>query len=136
MNNVVSCIKPLAYKHHVRQSAPLQSTYVIKHSGHAVDIVGTFSNRYPDLTVTDHFSRHMELFSLKGTSTKRIIDSLFKYFTCFVEPSFVLSNIFSQFISYVNNIFNENICITIFKVSNSHSQLILIPDKIDTSIKI
>lgn len=137
LNFVISCPKCLVVKHHKLPKAPLQKTYTPRYPGHtiAIDLVGPFSNGFSVLTATDHFSRHMELFPLKDTSTHKIVNCLFKYFTTFGRPSVILSDLGPQFNSYIYDMFHDTLGIKISHSSSFHPQCNSIAERINASIK-
>lgn len=137
LNFVASCTKCLQVKQHRTPSAPFQPTYNPKVPGHtiAIDLVGPFSTGHSILTITDHFTRHLELFALRSTATEKIVHCLLNYFTTFGRPSVILSDLGTQFTSQVYNKFNEMLGIKILHSSSAHPQSNAIAERVNASIK-
>ena len=137
LNFVASCIKCLQAKHHRTPSAPLQPTYTPRYPGHTIstDIVGPFPNGKYVLTVTDHFSRHVELYPLNTITADKIVKCLFSYITSFGRPALILSDLGTQYTSQIYNIFNDTLGIKILHTSVARPQANSISERINTSIK-
>ena len=83
----------------------------------------------------DNFSRHIQLYPLKDTTSSKIVKCLFTYITTFGRPSVILSDLGPQFNSHVYNKFNDSLGIKIIHSSPARPQSNAISERINTSIK-
>lgn len=137
VNFVASCVKCLQTKHHITPPAPFQPTSRPKFPSEviSIDIVGPFQCGSSILTVIDHFSRHLELFPLKSTTTNIIVQCLLQYFTTFGRPSTMLSDLGKQFTSQIYDQFHKILGIKIAHSSTGHPQANAISERVNRSIK-
>jgi transposase InsO family protein len=137
VNFVASCVKCLQTKHHNIPNAPFQPTSKPKLPNQivSIDLVGPFQCGSSILTVIDHFSRHLELFPLRSTTTNVIVQCLLQYFAAYGRPTILLSDLGKQFTSQIHEQFLKILGIKIAHSSAGHPQANAISERVNTSIK-
>lgn len=137
MNFIASCKQCATTQQHRLPTAPLQPMPIPTHPSEIIsmDLVGPFETGHTILTVTDHFSRHVELYPIKSISANIIMEKLFEYITTHGRPTLILTDLGSQFISEIFNNFTKIFGIQLQHTTPGHPASNGISERINILLK-
>ncbi|GBM41715.1 Uncharacterized protein K02A2.6 [Araneus ventricosus] len=123
-NFVLSCDQCIKNKSFTPKHAPPQSNRIPTRPGDyiSVDIKGPLPNSVYVLTVLDHFSKHIVLYSLKNITAETISKHILNYISIHGRPSQILSDRGLQFTSEVFSLINKTLGIKLSHTSPVHPQ--------------
>lgn len=137
LNFVKSCELCVKYKNHKHNKAPLMAAPIPTAPNQKVslDIVGPIKGHFYVLTIIDHFSRHLELYSLSSLHAKSVTNALLLYIATHGRPHYLLSDQGSQFTAHMFSIFNKALGIKLKHISVAHPEANGISERINSQIK-
>ncbi|GBN31791.1 Transposon Tf2-9 polyprotein [Araneus ventricosus] len=123
-NFVLSCEQCIKNKSFTPKHAPPQSNRIPTRPGDyiSVDIKGPLPNSGYVLTVLDHFSKHIVLYSLKNITAETVSKHILNYISIHGRPSQILSDRGLQFTSEVFSLINKTLGIKLSHTSPFHPQ--------------
>ncbi|GBL59443.1 Uncharacterized protein K02A2.6 [Araneus ventricosus] len=123
-NFVLSCEQCIKNKSFTPKHAPPQSNRIPTRSGDyiSVDIKGPLPNSGYVLTVLDHFSKHIVLYSLENITAETVSKRILNYISIHGRPSQILSDRGLQFTSEVFSLINKTLGIKLSHTSPFHPQ--------------
>ncbi|GBN61380.1 Transposon Tf2-6 polyprotein [Araneus ventricosus] len=123
-NFVLSCEQCIKNKSFTPKHAPPQSNRIPTRPGDyiSVDIKGPLPNSGYVLTVLDHFSKHIVLYSLKNITAEAASKHILNYISIHGRPSQILSDRGLQFTSEVFSLINKTLGIKLSHTSPFHPQ--------------
>ncbi|GBM98190.1 Uncharacterized protein K02A2.6 [Araneus ventricosus] len=123
-NFVLSCEQCIKNKSFTPKHAPPQSNRIPTGPGDyiSVDIKGPLPNSGYVLTVLDHFSKHIVLYSLKNITAETVSKHILNYISIHGRPSQILSDRGLQFTSEVFSLINKTLGIKLSHTSPFHPQ--------------
>ncbi|GBL80886.1 Transposon Tf2-9 polyprotein [Araneus ventricosus] len=123
-NFVLSCEQCIKNKSFTPKHAPPQSNRIPTRPGDyiSVDIKGPLPNSSYVLTVLDHFSKHIVLYSLKNITAETVSKHILNYISIHGRPSQILSDRGLQFTSEVFSLINKTLGIKLSHTSPFHPQ--------------
>ncbi|GBO46945.1 Transposon Tf2-9 polyprotein [Araneus ventricosus] len=123
-NFVLSCEQCIKNKSFTPKHAPPQSNRIPtrKDDYISVDIKGPLPNSGYVLTVLDHFSKHIVLYSLKNITAEAVSKHILNYISIHGRPSQILSDRGLQFTSEVFSLINKTLGIKLSHTSPFHPQ--------------
>ncbi|GBN87775.1 Uncharacterized protein K02A2.6 [Araneus ventricosus] len=123
-NFVLSCEQCIKNKSFTPKHAPPQSNRIPTRPGDyiSVDIKGPLPNSGYVLTVLDHSSKYIVLYSLKNITAETVSKHILNYISIHGRPSQVLSDRGLQFTSEVFSLINKTLGIKLSHASPFHPQ--------------
>ncbi|GBL65840.1 Uncharacterized protein K02A2.6 [Araneus ventricosus] len=123
-NFVLSCEQCIKNKSFTPKHAPPQSNIIPTRPGDyiSVDIKGPLPNSGYVLTVLDHFSKHIVLYSLKNITAETVSKHILNYISIHGRPRQILSDRGLQFTSEVFSLINKTLGIKLSHTSPFHPQ--------------
>ena len=136
-NFVKSCEICLIHKHHKVNKAPFLPAPAPTGPNQKIslDLVGPLKNNTYVLTVLDHFSRHLELFTLNNITAQTVTKALLHYISTHGRPEMILTDQGSQFTSYMFDAFNKALGIKLKHITIAHPQANGLSERVNTQIK-
>lgn len=137
-NFINSCTLCINFKPMNIIKAPLQKYRMPKYPGThlAMDILGPFSNNKCILTITDIFSRFIQLYPLNNLSAQCVAEKLLIYCSTFGRPQDIITDLGVQFTAEVFEILNRSLGIKLHHSSSGHPSSNTYSERINKSIKV
>ena len=137
VNYVKSCTRCITIKPQRVPSAPFQKAFIPRRPDQflSLDFVGPFNNGQYILTMIDHFSKHLKLYTMKKITAMNTVQAIFNYIVTFGRPEMVLSDNGSQFKANIFEEFNNMLGIKLKHTMVAHPGANSISERINFSIK-
>lgn len=101
----------------------------------SMNFLSSFSSSFHLFTFLNHFSKHVELFSVKSPRYKTVVNAFTSYIINFVHPEDFMTDLGSQFSSQVYNNVIQSLEISVIPSSSGHPQTRGSYQRINTSTK-